>query len=74
MVLSAGRRLGPYEIASALGAGAMDEVYRARYTKLDRAVAIKILPEVFAADAERIARFQREARTLASLSRARGDA
>ncbi len=68
MHLSAGTRLGPYEILSALGAGGMGEVYRARDTKLDRAVAIKILPEAFAADTERIARFQREAKTLASLN------
>ncbi len=68
MPLSAGTRLGPYEILSALGAGGMGEVYRARDTKLDRAVAIKILPEAFAADTERIARFQREAKTLASLN------
>ena len=68
MRLSAGTRLGPYEILSALGAGGMGEVYRARDTKLDRAVAIKILPEAFAADTERVARFQREARTLASLN------
>src|SRR6476469_2994621 len=68
MPLSAGTRLGQYEILSALGAGGMGEVYRARDTKLDRAVAIKILPDAFAADTERIARFQREARTLASLN------
>jgi eukaryotic-like serine/threonine-protein kinase len=68
MPLSAGTRLGPYEILSALGAGGMGEVYRALDTKLDRAVAIKILPEAFAADTERIARFQREAKTLASLN------
>ena len=68
MPLSAGTRLGPYEILSALGVGGMGEVYRARDTKLDRAVAIKILPEAFAADTERIARFQREAKTLASLN------
>ena len=68
MALSVGTRLGPYEILSALGAGGMGEVYRARDTKLDRAVAIKILPEAFAADTERIARFQREAKTLASLN------
>ena len=68
MPLLPGTRLGPYEILSALGAGGMGEVYRARDTKLDRDVAIKILPEAFAADPERIARFQREARTLASLN------
>jgi hypothetical protein len=68
MPLSAGMRLGPYEILSALGAGGMGEVYRARDTKLDRAVAIKILPEAFAADTERIARFEREAKTLALLN------
>src|SRR6187431_1647201 len=68
MPLSAGTRLGPYEVLSALGAGGMGEVYRARDTKLDRAVAIKILPEAFAADTERIARFEREAKTLASLN------
>jgi serine/threonine-protein kinase len=68
MPLSAGTSLGPYEILSALGAGGMGEVYRARDTKLDRAVAIKILPDVFAADTDRIARFQREAKTLASLN------
>jgi Tol biopolymer transport system component len=68
MPLAAGNRLGPYEILSALGAGGMGEVYRARDTKLDREVAIKILPEAFAADTERIARFQREAKTLASLN------
>jgi serine/threonine-protein kinase len=70
MALSAGTRLGSYEILSALGAGGMGEVYRALDTKLDRAVAIKILPEAFVADTERIARFQREAKTLASLNHA----
>jgi len=68
MSLAAGTRLGPYEVLSALGAGGMGEVYRARDTKLDRAVAIKILPEAFAADTARIARFEREAKTLASLN------
>jgi serine/threonine protein kinase len=68
MGLAAGTRLGPYEILSPLGAGGMGEVYRARDTKLDRDVAIKVLPEAFAADPDRIARFQREARTLASLN------
>ena len=68
MALIPGARLGPYEIVSALGAGGMGEVYRARDTRLDRDVAIKVLPEAFAADAERVARFQREAKTLASLN------
>src|SRR5246127_112444 len=68
MPLTTGSRLGPYEILSALGAGGMGEVYKARDTKLDRDVAIKILPQAFVADPERIARFQREAKTLASLS------
>ena len=63
-----GRTIGPYQVVAKLGEGGMGEVYRARDTKLDRAVAIKILPEAFAADAERIARFQREARILASLN------
>ncbi|MGH9386109.1 MAG: protein kinase domain-containing protein [Vicinamibacterales bacterium] len=68
MPLSIGTRLGPYEILSAIGAGGMGEVFRARDTKLDRLVAIKILPESFAHDPERRARFEREAKTLASLN------
>src|SRR5580765_4510503 len=68
MALAIGSHLGPYEILSALGAGGMGEVYRARDTGLDRDAAIKILPEAFAADTERVARFQREAKTLASLN------
>jgi hypothetical protein len=68
MPLSNSTRLGSYEILCALGAGGMGEVYRARDTRLDRDVAIKILPEAFAADAERVARFQREAKVLASLN------
>src|SRR5829696_1920732 len=68
MPLSPGTRLGSYEILSLLGAGGMGEVYRARDTRLDRDVAIKILPAAFAADADRLARFQREARLLASLN------
>src|SRR5436190_13929285 len=63
-----GSRLGPYEIVSLLGAGGMGEVYRARDTKLGRDVAIKILPPAFAGDPERLARFEREARLLASLN------
>ena len=68
MALSAGTRLGPYEILAALGSGGMGEVYRARDTKLGRDVAIKVLPEVFALDADRLARFGREAQVLASLN------
>jgi len=66
-VLSAGTRLGPYEVTALLGAGGMGEVYRARDTKLGREVAIKVLPEAFARDAARMARFGREAKILASL-------
>src|SRR5215831_9444992 len=68
MTLSAGTRLGPYEILSPIGAGGMGEVYRARDRKLDRDVAIKILPDALSADPERIARFEREAKTLAALN------
>jgi serine/threonine-protein kinase len=67
-MFAAGSRLGPYEIVAALGAGGMGEVYRARDTKLQRDVAVKILPDAFALDAERIARFKREAQVLASLN------
>ena len=68
MALTSGTRLGPYEIGSPIGAGGMGEVYRARDTKLDREVAIKVLPEEFAQDDERLARFEREAKLLASLN------
>ncbi len=68
MALPAGTRLALYEIVEPIGAGAMGEVYRARDTKLGRDVAIKILPEAFSQDAERLARFEREARLLASLN------
>jgi serine/threonine protein kinase len=67
-VLSAGARLGPYEVVSPLGAGGMGEVYRARDTKLGREVALKVLPEAFTADAQRLARFERDAKVLASLN------
>ena len=63
-----GTRLGAYEITSAIGAGGMGEVYRARDTKLNRDVALKILPSAFASDADRLARFHREAQVLASLN------
>jgi TolB-like protein/Tfp pilus assembly protein PilF len=68
MTLAAGSRLGPYEILAPIGAGGMGEVYRARDPKLNRPIAIKILPETTATDAERRARFEREARTIAALN------
>ena len=68
MPLQAGTRLGPYEVLSLIGAGGMGEVYRARDAKLHRDIAIKILPERVARDPERIARFAREAQTLAALN------
>ena len=68
MPLEIGARLGPYEVLGPLGAGGMGEVYRARDTKLDRDVAIKVLPESFATDPDRLARFDREAKTLAALN------
>ncbi len=68
MTLNAGTQLGPYEIVEPLGAGGMGEVYRARDPRLDRDVALKILPDSLARDPERVLRFQREARLLASLS------
>src|SRR5919204_4352604 len=68
MALVLGTRLGPYEIVSPLGAGGMGEVYRARDTKLNRDVALKVLPELFANDPDRLARFRREAQVLAALN------
>src|SRR5262245_28870073 len=68
MSLALGTRLGPYEIQSAIGAGGMGEVYRATDTNLGRQVAVKVWPEAFAQDPERVARFEREAKTLASLN------
>jgi eukaryotic-like serine/threonine-protein kinase len=68
MSLSVGTRLGPYEILSAIGAGGMGEVYRARDTKLGRDVAIKVLPDSLASDPDRLARFEREAKVLAALN------
>jgi len=66
--LAAGTRLGSYEIVAPIGAGGMGEVYRARDTKLNREVALKILPEAFALNPDRLARFKREAQVLASLN------
>ena len=68
MSLTVGSRIGPYEITGAIGAGGMGEVFRARDTKLNRDVAIKVLPAEFAKDHERVARFKREAQILASLN------
>ena len=68
MALPAGTRLGVYEIVAPLGAGGMGEVYRARDSTLNRDVALKVLPELFALDADRLARFQREAQVLAALN------
>src|SRR5437868_8008864 len=68
MSLASGARLGPYEIVSALGVGGMGEIYRATDTSLGRQVAIKVLPDTFATDPDRLARFEREAKTLAALN------
>ncbi len=68
MPLAAGQSLSFYEILDLLGAGGMGEVYRARDTRLEREVAIKVLPEHFAEDEERLRRFEREAKSLASLN------
>src|SRR5437899_3255567 len=68
MALTSGTKLGPYEIVAPLGAGGMGEVYRARETRLGRDVALKLLPPLFTADADRAARFERDARLLASLN------
>jgi Tol biopolymer transport system component len=68
MTITSGTRLGSYEVVAQIGAGGMGEVYKAHDTKLGRNVAIKVLPEAFAHDAERLARFQREAKMLAALN------
>ncbi|MBM3817535.1 MAG: hypothetical protein FJW14_00765 [Acidimicrobiia bacterium] len=68
MSLLTGSRIGPYEVTGTLGAGGMGEVYRARDARLGRDVALKVLPEAFADDPERLARFQREAQVLAALN------
>jgi serine/threonine protein kinase len=67
LALTPGTRLGVYQVTAQIGEGGMGQVYRARDTKLDRDVAIKILPEAFAHDPDRLARFQREAKTLVRL-------
>jgi serine/threonine protein kinase len=68
MTLAAGDKIGPYEILAQIGAGGMGEVYRARDSKLNRDVAIKVLPAALANDAQYMARFEREAQVLASLN------
>src|SRR6476620_10439552 len=68
MPLMSGIRLGPYEILSAIGAGGMGEIYRARDTRLNRDVAVKVLPRLLATDESALARFEREAKVLAALS------
>src|SRR5258707_11110246 len=68
MALTPGTKLGPYEILSPLGAGGMGEVYRARDTRLGREVAVKVLPQTFARDPDRLVRFEREARAASALS------
>lgn len=68
MTLGAASRVGPYQIVGSLGAGGMGEVYRATDPRLGRDVALKVLPEIFARDQERMARFEREAKVLASLN------
>ena len=68
MALTVGSQLGPYQVTAKIGEGGMGEVYRARDTKLDRDVALKVLPEAFTQDPDRLARFEREAKVLASLN------
>ena len=68
MSITPGTRIGSYEITTPLGKGGMGEVYRARDLKLKREVAIKVLPDEFSRDADRVSRFQREAEVLASLN------
>src|SRR5207244_13227113 len=66
--MDSGTRIGPYEIAASIGAGGMGEVFRARDTRLNRDVAVKVLPKDFVADADRLRRFEQEAKTLAALN------
>ena len=68
MALEVGSRLGHYSVTTKIGEGGMGEVYRARDTKLDRDVALKVLPQAFTDDPDRLARFEREAKVLASLN------
>jgi serine/threonine protein kinase len=71
-MINPGTKLGTYEVTSHIGSGGMGEVYQAHDSKLDRDVAIKVLPEQFARDSERLARFQREAKLLAAVVNGRG--
>jgi len=68
MPLSPGTSIGPYTVTAKIGEGGMGEVYQARDTTLDRDVALKVLPEAFTSDPDRLARFEREAKVLASLN------
>ncbi len=68
MALTAGTKIDPYEVLGLIGQGGMGEVWQARDTKLDRDVALKVLPEAFTSDPDRLARFEREAKVLASLN------
>ncbi len=68
MALSEGTKIGPYTVSGLIGQGGMGEVYQARDTKLDRDVALKVLPEAFTADPDRLARFEREAKVLAPVA------
>ena len=68
MAFTSGTELGPYEIIALIGAGGMGEVYRARYMRLGREVALKVLPEYFWRDADRLRRFEQEARAVAALN------
>ena len=68
MPLTPGTTLGPYQVTAKIGEGGMGEVWQARDTKLDRDVALKVLPEAFTSDPDRLARFEREAKVLASLN------
>lgn len=73
MGVAPGIRLGPYEVVAAIDRGGMGEVFRARDLELQRDVALKVLPDIFAADSQRLARFQREAQILASLNHPTSD-
>ena len=73
MSLSAGTKIGPYQVIGLIGQGGMGDVWQARDTKLDRDVALKVLPEAFTSDPDRLARFEREAKVLAERPRGIGE-